>query len=599
MQEGRVDYIARAAAFVVAVAATALGPVQAKEFNTGDPELSLRWDNTLRYNAGVRTNARDAKIGNSIIADEGTYSFDRGDLIANRLDLLTELDITYRKSWGVRISGAGWYDHAYGSRVNGNSSLVVPALPPAGPFPALRQALPNGGQFLSYDDGEYSRYVKRFYRGPSGELLDAFAFGRFNVGEIPVRVKVGRHTVYWGESLLLGGAIHGIAYSQMPLDFQKGLATPGAEAKELFRPLANVSGQAQVTPELSVAAQYFFQWEHARFPEGGTYLGPVDFVFNGPDRQLLPRALSPTQVAFLNLARGPASVPSNHGEWGVAVRWSPEWLEGTLGLYAREFADKLPQVFITALDTTAPFYANTLGDLTYLGINGEYRLFYPDKIRMLGVSLATKVGRLSVGAELSYRRNMPLVAQVLGNAVGVSPAKGETPGPRGDTLHGVVNVLGITPKTPFFDTLTYIAEVTWSQWRKVRTGENLFNALGHVPCAGKDKWDDCATKNAAGLALSLTPTWFQVVPGADLSMPITWSHGLTGNSAVSFGGNQGNGTYSIGIALDYRQRYRFDLKYIDFYGRYRDNGTAVSSQNGPTTLLKDRGFFNLTFKTTF
>ena len=47
------------------------------------------------------------------------------------------------------------------------------------------------------------------------------------------------------------------------------------------------------------------------------------------------------------------------------------------------------------------------------------------------------------------------------------------------------------------------------------------------------------------------------------------------------------------------QKYRFDLKYIDFLGRYNDNGTSVTTQNGLTTFLKDRGFVSLTFKTTF
>ena len=36
-----------------------------------------------------------------------------------------------------------------------------------------------------------------------------------------------------------------------------------------------------------------------------------------------------------------------------------------------------------------------------------------------------------------------------------------------------------------------------------------------------------------------------------------------------------------------------------YQGRLSDNGTAVTSQNGFTTFLKDRGFVSLTFKTTF
>ena len=66
-----------------------------------------------------------------------------------------------------------------------------------------------------------------------------------------------------------------------------------------------------------------------------------------------------------------------------------------------------------------------------------------------------------------------------------------------------------------------------------------------------------------------------------------------------FGGNENNGNYSVGLGDDVFQKYRFDLKYIDYLGRYRDNGTAVTTQNGFTTLLKDRGFVSLTFKTTF
>jgi hypothetical protein len=47
------------------------------------------------------------------------------------------------------------------------------------------------------------------------------------------------------------------------------------------------------------------------------------------------------------------------------------------------------------------------------------------------------------------------------------------------------------------------------------------------------------------------------------------------------------------------QKYRIDLKYIDYVGRYKANASAVTSTNGLTTFLKDRGFLSLTFRTTF
>ena len=146
--------------------------------------------------------------------------------------------------------------------------------------------------------------------------MDAFVFGGVDLGEVPVQAKLGRHTIYWGESVLLGGHLHSVSYAQNPLDLQKGFATPGTEAKELFRPLNQLSAQAQLTDTLSVAGNAMFEWESYRYPEGGTYLGPVDFVFNGPDRQFVSPALG-------FASRRPAAEPKQHGEFGLSARWSP------------------------------------------------------------------------------------------------------------------------------------------------------------------------------------------------------------------------------------------------------------------------------------
>nr|NMF99955.1 DUF1302 family protein [Aromatoleum toluolicum] len=545
---------------VLAVAAAMLamgGNAQAFELDTGNADLQVRWDNTVRYNIATRVESRDRKFGNSALTDEGTYSFDRGDLVANRLDLLSELDVVYKGTSGFRVSGAAWYDAAYGDHSESNPNAPFAAIP-------------------SYRDHEYSRYTKRYYAGPSGELLDAFVFANFDAASVPVRLKAGRHTVFWGESLFLGGALHSVSYAQMPLDLQKGFATPGAEAKELFRPLNQLSGQAQVTDTLSVSAQYFMEWEAYRYPEGGTYLGPVDFAFNGPDRQFISRGLG-------FATNGKPVEPKQAGEYGVSLRWSPEALDGTLGVYYRRYADKLPQTFLTRVGA---------------GVT-RYNLIYADDIDLFGVSLAKNIGGVSVGAELSYRRNTPLNSQVLGIATTGLPQDGETPGPRGDTFHALVNVLGLISDTPVFDAASWAAELTWAKWDKVRSGERLFYAEGFAPCTGRDKWDGCTTKDFFGLALAFTPTWYQVLPGVDLSAPLALSVGLSGNAPTVFGGNEGNGNYSVGLSADVFQKYRIDLKYIDYFGKYRHNGTALTTQNGFTTLLQDRGFVSLTLKTTF
>lgn len=546
----------------LAAAALLASGAGAFEFDTGNPDLVMRLDSTLRVNLAQRVEARDSKIGNSALADEGTYSFDKGDMVAQRVDLLTEFDAIYKKRHGLRISATGWWDGAYGNSSRSNPNAPLSGIP-------------------SYVGNQYSSTVKRLYRGGTGELMDAFVFGAVDLGEVPVQLKLGRHTVYWGESLLLGGHMHSVAYAQNPLDLQKGFATPGTEAKELFRPLNQLSLQAQISPTLSISAQAMLEWESARYPEGGTYLGPVDFVFNGPDRQFLSGALG-------FASRTAAAQPKQRGEWGVAARWSPEWLDGTLGFYWRDFADKMPQTLLTAAAPNA----------------STYTLVYADGVQMAGVSLAKNIGGVSVGAEFSQRRNTPLNAQVLGVAPGL-PAVGETKGPRGDTQHALVNLLGTVSKTPLFDAASWAFELQWSRWTKVRSGANLFNAIGFTPCnatstaPAKDKWDGCATKSYAGIGLAFTPSWFQVFPGVDLSAPMTYAIGVDGNAAVVFGGNEKLGNYTVGVSADVQQKYRFDLKYVDYVGRYKSNDTAVTATNGLTTFLRDRGFVSLTFKTTF
>ena len=436
-------------------------------------------------------------IGNSVVSDEGTYSFDQGDVVASRFDILSELDFVFKRRYGFRISAAGWLDMAYDGDSRSNPN------PPLSNIP-------------SYVDKKYSPYTNRYYQGPAGEILDAFVFGKFEVGPVPTALKAGRHTVFWGESLYVNGALHGVSYAQMPLDLQKGFATPGTEAKELFRPLGQLSGQAQLTETFSVAAQYFWQWESYRYPEGGTYLGPLDFVFNGPDREFLSPALG-------FAARGNPVEPGQSGEWGVSARWSPEVLDGTLGLYYRHYSDKLPQVLLTAVGPN----------------RSQYNLIYADDIDLFGLSLAKNVGGVSVGMELSYRHNTPLNSQVLGVSPTGLPSPGDTPGARGDTYHGLINATGLLARTRLFDAASWGAELTWSHWSEVTSGQNLFYALGFPPCSGRDKWDGCTTRDYFGLAFAFTPTWFQVFPGVDLSAPITYAVGLSGNAATVFAWQRG------------------------------------------------------------
>lgn len=589
----------RVAALAVASALAPTGVAHAFEIDTGNADVEVRWDNTVRYNLGSRVGSVGL-VGNNPNFDEGEHKFDRGDIVTNRFDLLSEMDVVYRKKYGFRVSGAAWYDHAYSdAKARRNPALA---------------GIPG-----SYVNDDFTSYTRRYYK-ESGELLDAFVFGRFDLGEVPVNVKAGRHTVYWGESVLLGGALHGISYSQMPLDLQKGFANPGAEAKELFRPLNSLSAQAQLTSTLSLAAQYFLQWENSRFPEGGTFLGPADFAFEGPQQVS-------TSVGLLPNA-GVSKPKDERGELGLAVRWNPDWLDGTLGFFYRNFTDKIPGAL--AIAGATPAATNPLGL--------QYIQYYGEDTDMYGVSLSKSVAGVSLGLDVSYRKNQQLLNQTLGNTPSVligplaalrpflfpnGPAnvtlEGNTQAARGNTWHAVANAFGVVSSTPLFDVATYVAELTYSKLDKVTANQDMYFGEGYGVCRTeltnpalpavvrsqyRDKWDGCSTGSHFGVGINFTPTWFQVYPGVDLSAPLAWSATLNGNSPVAFGGNEKNGNYAVGLALDVLQKYRFDLKYVDYYGKVKTGTTAqglqaVTSQNGFTTLLKDRGFVALTFKTTF
>ena len=543
-------------ATALSLCAIACGGANAVEIDTGNSDIQLRWDNTLRYNLGMRTEGQDAAIIANPNNDDGDRNFDKHRLVNNRVDILTESDIIYKGKYGARASAALWYDAAYAGGLDNDSVATSNHLSSSG-TPALG----------------LSRYADRYYQGPSGEWMDAFVFGEYDLGNMPLKARLGRHTVNWGESLLGAGAIHGIAYGQAPLDQGKALALPGIEAKELYLPRNQLSLQLQATPELSFAAQYFFEWRPSRLPEAGTYLGLADIYQQGGESFIL----SPT----LRAIHGDDIEPKESGDWGVMARWSPEWLDGTLGFYVRQFSDTLPQVILLA------------------NARPQYFLNYADDIDMYGISLSKQIAGISVGADLNYRHNMPLVSSAARVRTAAElPDDGDVLGARGDTLHGVLNAIGTVSPTALFDSASWSAELTWSRWVSVNSDPlNLFKGSSAYKAVPSNI--DEVSRDAYGMAVNFTPVWYQVFPGGDLSMPLSYSQGLSGNSAVSSGGNKDAGSYAVGIALDLYSRYRFDLKYVDYFGDYSTsaNGAALTP-SGSQALLEDRGAVYFTFKTT-
>jgi hypothetical protein len=97
---------------MIVAALAAAGSAQAAEIKTSNPDLVLRWDNTIRVNLANRIEGQDASILNSPNFDDGDRNFE-GGMVSERIDLLSEFDLTWRDRLGFRVSAAGWHDFAY------------------------------------------------------------------------------------------------------------------------------------------------------------------------------------------------------------------------------------------------------------------------------------------------------------------------------------------------------------------------------------------------------------------------------------------------------------------------------------------------------
>lgn len=263
--------------------------------------------------------------------------------------------------------------------------------------------------------------------------------------------------MYWGNGLLIAG--HAVSYSQAPLDGRKAVSNPGTETREIFLPLTQLSTQAQVTDKLSVAAQYFFEWDTTRAPEGGTYLASAD-VAPGGAGPLAAVQWCITAVDRSGQAQGRAT--------GVMGTYSFDFLHSEVSLFYRQFDDYNPWGL-----QVAPTFA---------------RYVYAENVKLygLGYSAGPVLSGGSLGVDLSYRQNTSLVSSNISTV--------DNQGARGDTWHMVVNGLWLLPRTDYFDTGSLIAEMAFSHVARVTQHEELFKGEGYGGCpAGQDKHYGCAT----------------------------------------------------------------------------------------------------------
>jgi hypothetical protein len=538
---------------------------------TGDGDLAVRWDNTLKYSAMRRLKDPSPGLTNPPPGNLAGKNFDDGDrnfnkgLVSSRLDLLSELDVTYKGSAGVRLSGAAWYDAVY-NRSNDNNS----------------QATVNSA---SVPAGEFTDATRRIM-GNKAELLDAFVFGHGDLGGLASSGRFGKHTVLYGETLFFGS--NGIAGGQAPVDVIKALSVPNSQFKEILMPVEQLSGQIQVTSNVSVAGYYQLKWKKARIPASGSYFSNFDPVDAGGEQGYLFTGAPAPFGPLTTITRATSDIKAkDSGQGGLQLRLRPENMDVDLGFYAIRYHEKTPQFYIYPLGAAAPIPA--LAALPH-----TYKLVYPENISSFGTSFSTVLGDANVAGELSMRRNTPLVSRLalLTPAQALTADNDTNPAYAvGNSAHLNLSAMTTLPQTALWEGGFAMVEVGWNRRTSITKNPEMLDLN-----VERDAW---------GFRFVVEPAYYQVLPGLDISIPIGLGYNPRGKSSVVSGFNGGvdkGGDVSIGINGEYEKTWKLSVKYVHYLGDENVKSipyTQAILMNSFAQTMKDRDFLSFSVQCAF
>lgn len=316
-------------------------------------------------------NAYEAAVAGSQNTDDGRLNFrDKWDLIGNTYKMTNDLQVE-------------WENYTFFARLNSYYDAV----------------LDNSSSYATTPLNDGFADAARDIR-----LLDLYVSGNYDVGGLPLNVRLGKQVISWGESTFLLNGVN----SANPIDVN-AFRRPGAEIKEGLVPVWAIDASIGLPYNLSLEAFYQLQWEGFQLDRPGTPFSTSDvtasgtydgtgFLTGAPGGNILrncdpARAVS---VAFsaawagnalrdctpgstvdykqynptlgdlggwtalnggnsdaFRLALGDTSIvgrdpdrePSNSGQYGIAARWYSEQLNNTeFGFYFMNYHSRLPLV---------------------------------------------------------------------------------------------------------------------------------------------------------------------------------------------------------------------------------------------------------------
>ena len=190
----------------LAVALGTAAPAYAVNFNIG--EIEGQFDSSMSIGASWSTTDRDMDLvgaanggtGFTQTGDDGRLNFKKGETFSKIFKGVHDLELRYRDS-GAFVRGKYWYDF----ELKDESRLFK-------------------------DISDSNR--KEAAQSSGAQILDAFVYHNYSVGDLPGTVRLGKQVVSWGVSTFIGNSINSIN----PLD-AAAFRRPGAEIKEGLIPV--------------------------------------------------------------------------------------------------------------------------------------------------------------------------------------------------------------------------------------------------------------------------------------------------------------------------------------------------------------------------
>ncbi|MEC8011367.1 MAG: DUF1302 domain-containing protein [Pseudomonadota bacterium] len=445
-------------------------PSHAVQWTSEDGRLDVIWDNTVSYGAQFRVEGREPSMAAEgsfstlskraqINKNDGNQNFDKG-ITSNLLKWTTELDAVWDGQYGAFVRATAFYDDV------------------------IMNDRMDGGDVSDYENGGCGTSFCPETKDEAGsniELLDAYVWGDFELGDTPVTVRLGNQVLVWGEALFMQDGVNQIN----PVSLSS-LRRPGAELKEAIIPLPMISAQTSLTSNLSMEAFYLFDWDHSEGDAVGTFLSTHDAFIGEGARAIITdlegSALETVAKAYTGFAYGVDSSsaastrlytnrlqdrePGSTGQYGVAFHYFAEDLNATdFGFYyskthakkqtagivlgeanganqANSAACRSAQALIANLQPGSPSvdcanlnpagFANAgytqaeiAGAMQLVGGTNaahfidttSYFLNYEDELETLGLSFNTLVGTTSFAGEIAYRKDVPFLAEVGDNLI--------------------------------------------------------------------------------------------------------------------------------------------------------------------------------------